>query len=280
MVFFEDKELSEVPVVVVDTETTGLFPGMGHRVVEVGAVRLEGWREVGQVSGLVNPGRSMEPSAAKVNGISEEELLTAPPFADIAPRLHQLLAGAVLVAHNAQFDAGFLGMEYAILGQNGFTLFEPVLPNPWLCTMLLARRQFYFGQNNLGHVARQLGVRTGRAHRALNDVYMTIEVLKRMVQQLANRKLRTIGDLFVAQGGPIFAPTFSNIALPPLVQEAISGRSPLQIGYQGPGGESKRKITPLYPTQHEGVAYLVAYCHLRHEQRTFRLDRITAITTG
>ena len=277
MLFFEDKELSEVPLVVLDTETTGLFPGMGHRVVEVAAVRLVGWREVGQMSGLVNPGRSMDPNAARVNGISETELATAPPFADIVPRLQPLLEGAVLVAHNAPFDAGFLGMEYAILRQNGFTLFDPVLPNPWLCTLALARKQFYFGQNSLGQVARQLGVRTGRAHRALNDVYVTAEVLKRMVQQLAQRKLRTVGDLFIAQGGPIFAPTFANIALPSIVQEAISGRNTLQIHYQGPGGESKRKITPLYPTEHEGIAYLVAYCHLRQEQRTFRLDRILDI---
>lgn len=275
--FFEDKELREVPFVVLDTETTGLFPGTGHRVVEVGAMRFEGWREVGQVSGLVNPGRSIEPEAARVNGISETELLTAPPFADLAPRLHNLMAGAVLVAHNAPFDAGFLGMEYAILRRNGFGVFEPILPNPWLCTLALARKQFYFGQNGLGHVARQLGVRTGRAHRALNDVYVTAEVLKRMVQQLARRKLRTVGDLFIAQGGPIFAPTFANIVLPPMIEAAISGRDTLQIRYRGPGGESKRNITPLYPTEHEGTAYLVAYCHLRQEQRTFRLDRISDI---
>lgn len=267
-----EKRPSVVPLVIIDTETTGLYPGLGHRVVEIGAVRLENWQEVGQLSTLIQPGRKMDPKASSVNGITDGDLLGQPTFSQIATELLALLDGAVIVAHNAEFDAGFLGQELLIHGWQ--TCGVPgVLANPWLCTLQLARRHFHFGRNNLGHIAAHLGVRMGRAHRALNDVYMTAEILKRMVRTLEQRRLETIGDLLHAQGAPIYAPAIVP-PLPDVVAAALRNGRNLRILYQGQNGESNREITPLYPSQHQGVIYLVAYCHQAHEQRTFRLDRI------
>lgn len=268
-----DKRPSDVPLVILDTETTGLYPGLGHRVVEIGAIRLEAWQEVGQVSTLLQPGRKMDPKASSVNGISDSSLVGQPTFSDIADDLLALLDGAVLVAHNAEFDAGFLGQELAIHGLK--TRGTAVsLPNPWLCTLQLARRHFHFGRNNLSHIARHLGVRMGRAHRALSDVYMTAEILKRMVRTLQQRRLETVNDLLHAQGQPIFAPGLDGLVLPDVVTAALADGRNLRLLYLGQSGESNREVTPLYPTQHQGVGYLVAYCHLAQDQRTFRLDRI------
>lgn len=267
-----EKRPSDVPLVVLDTETTGLYPGLGHRVVEIGAVRLENWQEVGQISTLIQPGRKMDPKASSVNGITDGDLLGQPTFSQVADELLALLDGAVIVAHNAEFDAGFLGQELLIYGwQTGGV--PGVLANPWLCTLQLAWRHFHFGRNNLGHIAAHLGVRMGRAHRALNDVYMTAEILKRMVRTLEQRRLTTMGDLLHAQGAPIYAPAIVP-PLPDVVAAALRNGRNLRILYQGQNGESNREITPLYPSQHQGVIYLVAYCHQAHEQRTFRLDRI------
>lgn len=268
-----DKRPSDVPLVILDTETTGLYPGLGHRVVEIGAIRLEAWQEVGQVSTLLQPGRKMDPKASSVNGISDSSLVGQPTFSDIADDLLALLDGAVLVAHNAEFDAGFLGQELAI---HGFKTRGTAvsLPNPWLCTLQLARRHFHFGRNNLSHIARHLGVRMGRAHRALSDVYMTAEILKRMVRTLQQRRLETVNDLLHAQGQPIFAPGLDGLVLPDVVTAALADGRNLRLLYLGQSGESNREVTPLYPTQHQGVGYLVAYCHLAQDQRTFRLDRI------
>lgn len=267
-----EKRPSDVPIVVLDTETTGLYPGLGHRVVEIGAIRLENWRKVGQVSTLLQPGRKMDPKASSVNGINDLDLVGRPTFGDIAGELLALLEGAVIVAHNAEFDAGFMGQELLIYGLQ--TSGQPaVLPNPWLCTLLLARRHFHFGRNNLSHIARHLGVRMGRAHRALSDVYMTAEILKRMVHTLAQRRLETVGDLLHAQGNPIYA-TSAYEQLPDVVDEALANGRNLRLLYMGQSGESNREITPLYPSQHHGVGYLVAYCHQAQDQRTFRLDRI------
>ncbi len=267
----EEKAVADVPVVVLDTETTGLSPVMGHRIVEIGAIRMEGWREVGRLNYLVNPGRPIDAGASRVNGIFDEDVADAPPFSTIAPELQQLLDGALIVAHNAQFDAGFLGLEFALL--NNELTAHPVR-NPWLCTLQLSRRFFYFGRNNLGNVARQLGVRTGRAHRALGDAYTTAEIFKRMTRQLGQRKLERVGDLLHAQGGPIYMPEPDCSRLPPVIARALLTRSFVQIRYRGHGYVSERAIQPLYATEQNGNTYLIAYCQLRHSQRTFRLDRI------
>lgn len=271
----EEAPLSQAPLVVLDTETTGLSPAMGHRVVEVAAVRLEGWREVDSFNALVNPGRPMDPGASRVNGIYDEDLVDAPPFSTIAESLHRLLDGAVLVAHNARFDANFLGMEYSLVNATTSAIEEPFqVDNAWICTLQLARRLFYFNRNNLGNVAQSLGVPTGRAHRALNDVYTTIGILKRMSSQFGRWRLHTVGDVLHAQGGPIYVSQQSQPALPPAVAAALSRRCSLFIHYRSRSGETERVINPLYATEQSGATYLVAFCHLRQDRRTFRLDRI------
>ncbi len=268
-----EKRPSDVPLVILDTETTGLYPGLGHRVVEIGAIRLENWREVGRMSTLLHPGRKMDAKASSVNGITDADLVGQPTFGEIVNDLLALLDGAVLVAHNAEFDAGFLGQELVIHGLK--TEGVPVtLTNPWLCTLQLARRYFHFGRNNLSHIARHLGIRMGQAHRAMGDVYMTAEVFKRMVRTLQQRKLETVSDLFLAQGVPVYAPPPARLNLPPALNAALVNGRNLRILYLGQSGESNREITPLYPSQHRGVSYLVAYCHQAKDQRTFRLDRI------
>lgn len=273
----QDTPLDQAPLVVLDTETTGLYPAMGHRVVEVAAVRLEGWREVNSFSALVNPGRPMDPGASRVNGIYDEDLMDAPPFSSVAPSLHRLLDGAVIVAHNARFDANFLGMEYSLFNAEAPTFEGPLeIDNAWMCTLQLARRLFTFNRNSLGHVAQILGVRTGRAHRALNDVYTTIGILKRMSREFHNWRLHTVGDVLHAQGGPIYVSQQSQLQqqLPPALAEALSRRCSVLIRYQSSSSETERVINPLYATEQNGSTYVVAFCQLRQDKRTFRLDRI------
>lgn len=272
---FEEKWPFEIPIVVLDTETTGLYPGLGHRVVEIGAIRLEGWKVVREIDYLLQPGRKMEVKASAVSGIRDDDLMGQPTFGDIADELLELLQGALLVAHNASFDAEFLATEFLISGHVAQTeRTATVLPNPWLCTLQLARRHFYFGYNNLAHVAQKLGVRIGQIHRALTDVYTTAEVLKRMVHELGKQRIYTVGDLLYAQGASIYAPSPPKIPLPPPIAEAIAKSRQLRIIYISDSGETQRIISPHYAAQHRGEAYLIAYCHLRQEQRTFRLDRI------
>lgn len=259
--------LNETPLVVLDVETTGLFVGMGHRVVEVGALRFENWQVTAELSQLLNPQRKMDKKAAQITNISDAELVDKPPFSDIADQLIDMVDGALIVAHNASFDANFIGMELRLANRS-------IIENPWLDTLQLARSYFYFGRNTLTHIAGKLGVRIGRAHRALNDVYMTAEVLKRMNRELEKQGLRTVGDLLHAQHDPVYCPPPPQLNLPDEVADALHNKYDIEILYIADRGESTRRITPRYATQHRGADYLIAYCHLRKGQRTFRIDRI------
>jgi DNA polymerase III epsilon subunit family exonuclease len=274
---FDRKRPSDIPITILDVETTGLLPSMGHRVVELGAVRLENWQVVGQLSTLVNPQRKMDPQASAVNHIQDADLVNEPLFHQVAEKLLALTNGSLIVAHNAAFDANFLAMEFYISRYlAGSSLFPAIpLPNPWLCTLELARGYFHFGRNNLGEVARRLGVHVDVTHRALHDVTTTAEILKRMLTRLDKQRAGTVQDLLYAQGGPIYTPTLPEVILPAPIEEALQHGRQLRILYSSSGSDSDRLITPLYPTEHRGSIYLVAHCHLRCDQRTFRLDRIS-----
>ena len=265
---FDEKTIDEIPVVVLDTETTGLHTSLGHRVVEIGAVRLENGKQVGEFQTMLNPGRPIEPRASEITGIVNADLVDAPEFSAVADDLNTFLDGALLVAHNATFDADFMGNEFNLIGRS--------LENPWLCTLRLARNYFHFGRNGLGHIAAKLNIPMARAHRALNDVIVTAEVFRRMSRELvAKQKFKTVGDLLYAQKGAIYSPSRENVQLPPLLADALSAQKDVKIRYVSQVGTiNSRRITPRYATQNGGVTYLIAFCHLRQEQRTFRLDRI------
>ena len=102
--------------VVLDTETTGLEPELGHRVVELGAVELKNRRATGRhFHYYINPERESEEAALRVHGISNEFLLDKPKFAEIAAQFLDYVQGAELIIHNAAFDVAFLDHELARL---------------------------------------------------------------------------------------------------------------------------------------------------------------------
>ena len=266
---FEENLIEDTPYVVLDTETTGLHTALGHRVIEFGAIRFEKGEAVAQFSSLINPGRPIEATAIAVTGLHDEDVRDAPPFGELLRPIADILDGALLVAHNATFDADFLGNE--------FNLLDHRVENPWLCTLSLARQYFHFGRNSLAHIAAKLNIPMMRAHRALNDVKVTAEVFKRMVRELESKqKFKTSGDLLYAQGGAIYAPMRSeSVQLPPLLSTALSHKQDVNIRYVSKVGTiNSRRITPRYATQHGDTTYLIAFCHLRNQQRTFRVDRI------
>ena len=264
----EGQPLEQVQFTVLDVETTGLVPELGDRVCEIALLHFQGGRELKRFHSLVNPGRPVSPGAYAVNGITEEELVDAPLFAQIAPSVREILQGSVLVAHNAPFDLGFLDAEFDLCRL-------PTPANPVVDTLALARRCYRFPSNRLGSVARYLGVNTCGEHRALFDVLTTKALLEQMLIDLSEHGVSMIDHLVAAQGGPIGWPRRESIPLPPEIQEALTGDGRIWIRYLSAGGrETHREVTPLRVTVRGGYLYLVAVCHLRNEQRTFRLDRV------
>jgi len=159
-------------VVVFDTETSGMSPRQGHRIIEIGAVRLAGGRVVDEFHSLVDAGVRISPQAEAVHGISARILSGQPRPAEVFSRFHAFLGSALLVAHNASFDLRFLRVEFESLALD--------LPNRVECTLKLSRQRLARLPNHrLETVYRHLGGvidASVRQHRALDDARMTAHI--------------------------------------------------------------------------------------------------------
>ncbi len=262
--------LYQVPFVVLDVETTGLHPGLGHAICEIAVLRVQDGAVVEEYQSLVDPGRPVSPEAYAVNRISSTMLRGAPRFEEIADRVLDALEGSAVVAHNAPFDLGFL---VAALEETH----RLVPDNPVVDTLALARNCYGFPSNNLQSIARDLGIFIPQEHRALGDVWTTWRVLEFFSQDLQARwGISTLGELVHAQGGPIEWPRpLSHSGLPETLARALEENLLLQVHYRSSDGQvTRRTVEPLRVGTYRGTTYLVARCLLRGEQRTFRLDRI------
>lgn len=152
--------------VVLDTETTGLDPAGGHRIVEIGCVELLNHAPTGRTyQAYVNPQRKMPPEAFAVHGLSDEFLADKPSFADIAEAFLAFLGDSPLIIHNAGFDLGFINAELEHLK------YPAVAADRAIDTVLLARRKFPGSPANLDALCRrfQVDLSDRDLHGALKD---------------------------------------------------------------------------------------------------------------
>src|SRR6202023_3933724 len=159
--------------IVLDTETTGLDPGNGHRIVEIGCVELLNAIPTGETfHAFIDPGRDMPEEAFKVHGISAAFLAGKPVFADIAADFLKFAGGAKIIAHNAEFDMRFLNAELALLG------IAPIAFDRLIDTLALARRKYPGAANSLDALCARYGIETSRRtkHGALLDAGILAEV--------------------------------------------------------------------------------------------------------
>ncbi|MGA9374069.1 MAG: DEDDh family exonuclease [Mycobacterium sp.] len=165
---------------VVDVETTGFRPGQA-RVVSVAALAVGDDGSVEHsMSSLLNPG--VDPGPTHVHGLTTEMLEGQPTFADIAPRLMEVLHGRTLVAHNVGFDYAFLAAEAELVGAQ-----LPV--DTVMCTVELSRRLDLGTENlRLETLARHWGVTQMRPHDALDDALVLAQILKPALAAARERK--------------------------------------------------------------------------------------------
>ena len=136
--------------IVLDTETTGLDPASGHRVVEIGCVELVDRLPSGQTfQRYINPERDMPAEAQSVHGLTDEFLGGQPLFAEIAADFIAFIEDSPLVIHNADFDLGFMNMELKRVG------FAALHANRAIDTVLLARRKFPGAPANLDALCKR-----------------------------------------------------------------------------------------------------------------------------
>jgi DNA polymerase-3 subunit epsilon len=182
-----DPDLAEVPFVALDLETTGARAGTS-KITEIGAVRLEGFREVGRFHSLVNPQRPIPPMITHITGITQQMVADAPRIEEIVPDLLEFLQGAVIVAHNAAFDVGFLNYELQRL--KGRRLGEGAIDTLPLARLLAPGLPNY----RLGTVADALGAPVAACHRALADAEAVSHVFVTLAGRLQERGVTRLGE--------------------------------------------------------------------------------------
>ncbi|MGA7539170.1 MAG: DNA polymerase III subunit epsilon [Steroidobacteraceae bacterium] len=161
--------------IVLDTETTGLEPALGHRIIEIGCVELLSRRLTGRsFHRYLNPERDIDLGAEAIHGLQREDLARQPRFAEITDELLEFIGGSELVIHNAEFDVAFLDAE---LRRAGRTLLMSELCRV-LDTLVLAREMHPGQRNNLDALAKRYNVDNSRRelHGALLDARILADV--------------------------------------------------------------------------------------------------------
>jgi DNA polymerase-3 subunit epsilon len=181
--------LESATYVVVDLETTGLSPGSSS-ICEIGAVRVRGLELEERFETLVNPRRPLPAAIAALTGINPRELRGAPPVELAVRRFLEFAGDAVLVAHNARFDIGFLDREVERL--TGRRIAAPVVDTVWLARRVLAGRVQRVGLASLAHF---FGTSTRPCHRALADAEATAEILLALIGLAQERGASTVAEL-------------------------------------------------------------------------------------
>jgi DNA polymerase-3 subunit epsilon len=164
-----------------DTETTGLSPESGDRIIEIGCVEMVNRRLTGNNKHFyLNPERSSHEDALKIHGLTDEFLADKPLFAHVADELIEYLSGAEVIAHNAGFDVGFFNEELRRLGMPKFTSHVAQVTD----SLLMAREMFPGKSNSLDALCKRLEVDNSNRtlHGALLDAGLLAEVYINMTR--------------------------------------------------------------------------------------------------
>ena len=188
--------------VILDTETTGLDPKTGHRLVEIGAVELINHTPTGVTyQTYINPERDVDAGAQEIHGLTSEFLKQHPTFADISVEFMNFLSDSTLVIHNAPFDLAFINME---LGRLGMT---PICSEKVIDTLVLARKKFPGAQANLDALCRRFAIEN--RHRELHGALVDAALLADVYIELIGGKEPTLG--LSAQKAKIVAENMTRI---------------------------------------------------------------------
>jgi len=268
------KSIEEAEFTVFDTETTGLDPRSGDRIVEIAGIRLKEGKRISTFQTLVNPKRLISEAAFQVNKISAQMLENAPGIDEVMPRFLDFIQGSCLCSYNAGFDMEFLNNELRLTGR------EPLKGIVVVDVLKMARRLLPgLERYALWFVADKLGIKIQQEHRALSDVELTIGVFNKLKEML---KVKGVLDfdkfLELFSIDPVFLDNMNSQKLAQ-IQEAIDLGVKLKIKYISSSSATvtEREVLPKQIKQDNSRSYLVGYCCLRNQERSFRVDGILHI---
>ena len=266
-----DQPFAELEFVAFDTETTGLLPDR-ERVVEIAAVRFTAGGRVAEFDELINPHRPIPGAAARVHGIGDGQVAGKPGVEAVLPRFLEFIEGAVLLAHNAEFDVSFLAHEAQRVGQS--------MPQVVVVDTVEISRTLRpdLPNRKLETISKAIGLAAPEYHRALADA----ETLERVfLKMLEDAKPQTLGDVLQLSAGALTFGPDPKLAmwLPPHLkplQEALQTQGKVTILYEPEGKrQDTRDIQPKGYMRRPGSTFLMAFCERDRADRSFRLDWIT-----
>ncbi|MBI3229724.1 MAG: DNA polymerase III subunit epsilon [Burkholderiales bacterium] len=199
--------------IILDTETTGLNPRTGDRIIEVGCVELQNRMLTGNNLHIyINPERDSDPGALAVHGLTTEFLRDKPKFAEIASQLVDFLQDAEIIIHNAPFDVGFLDAEFARLDMPSLAKLGVKVTD----TLVMAKEMFPGKRNSLDSLCERFGI--SNAHRTLHGALLDSELLAEVYLAMTRgqNSLMMEHDQGDASGGGAGA-----VDLPPLAEVIV-----------------------------------------------------------
>jgi DNA polymerase-3 subunit epsilon len=187
------RRLAELSYTVFDTETTGVEPSAGDKIISIGAVRIVNGRLLKHETydTLVNPMRSVPRDSIRIHGIQAKDLEGQPTLGEVLPAFHRFCEDTVLVAHNAAFDMRFLELAEP---ESGVRFVQPVLDT----LLLSAAAHPTMQDHSIEAIAERLGVAVVGRHTALGDALVTSEIFLKLVAVLADRGVVTLGEALEA----------------------------------------------------------------------------------
>ena len=172
---------------VLDLETTG-FSFRTEKITEVGIMKIKNGEILDKFECFVNPEKPIPPRVVEVTNITDDMVKNAEKIDVVMPKILDFIGDSVLVAHNADFDIGFLKYNAKLLGLE--------LNNTYIDTLRLAKELFpEFKKYKLGIIADNLGIKVEVAHRALDDVDTTVKVFNIMINMLKEKNVKTLDDI-------------------------------------------------------------------------------------
>lgn len=269
-----DKHIDDIEFVIFDTETTGLEPGSGDRIAEIAGIKFKGSTRLGVFESLVNPKREISPGAFAVNKITADMLKSAPGIEEIMPQFLNFIQGSCLCSYNAGFDLGFLYNELKI---TNMALAQDILA---VDILKMARRLLPgLERYALWFVAEKLGVMARQEHRALSDVELTLSVFNNLKEKFKAKGISDFSNFAGLFGiNSHFLDNINNRKIAE-IQRAMDLKVKLRIKYLSSSGAevSEREVVPKEIRQERDNIYLIGYCCLRKDERSFRLDGILHI---
>jgi len=265
------KNIDEIEFTIFDTETTGLEPESGDRIVEIAGIRFKGKEMIATFQTLVNPHRLISSAAFAVNKITPDMLQGAPETREAIPKFLRFIHDSCLCSYNATFDLEFLKNELKLIGK------ELVHNNAVVDILKMAKRIVPgLERYSLWFVAERLGIKTEQKHRAFSDVGLTLDVFNKLKEMLRAKGILDFTNFLSLFGlNSRFLDDINNQKIAK-IQQALNLGVKLKIRYLSGSDASvtEREVIPKEIRQDKFKSYLVGFCCLRNEERTFRIDGI------